>query len=229
MIRKIKMLFVLISAIFIGGVFTRAYFSDSVAITNNTFTTGTWAVSPSGPSAGDVVINELMWMGSTASSDDEWIELRNMTSLPIDISGWEISKLVTSEVLMLKIPEGSEIPAGGYYLISKFSKENTNSALNVSPNLVSGGVGLRNSNMQIKLYSGPIGISTLIDIADDGSGAPLMGTDGGIPGPRQSMARNAEPGDGTLANNWFTDTINNSTTYWDSEDGNYGTPGGPNV
>ncbi|MCD6334669.1 MAG: lamin tail domain-containing protein, partial [Candidatus Latescibacteria bacterium] len=38
--------------------------------------------------SGDVVINELMWMGSTASSADEWIELRNTTDSEILLSGW---------------------------------------------------------------------------------------------------------------------------------------------
>lgn len=234
MIRKIKVFFVMMSVIFIGGVFTSAYFSDNVSTTNNTFMAGVWSVTPisiptpTGPSASDVVINELMWMGSTVNSDDEWIELRNMTGSSINISGWKISKLSTSEVLMLTIPSGSTIAANGYYLISKFDKDDTNSALNVDPDLVST-VGLRNSNLQIKLYSGSISPANLIDTADDGSGSPLVGYDNGLPGPRQSMIRNAIPGDGTLDGNWSTDTTHNPTTYWDSEGGNYGTPGGPNV
>jgi hypothetical protein len=234
MTRKIKIFFVALSTLFVGGVFSGAYFSDSVSISGNSLTTGVWSVTPSvttsptGPSAGDVVINELMWMGSTVSSDDEWIELRNMTSSPVDISGWEISKLSTSEVLMLTIPSGSTIAANGYFLISKFDKDDANSALNVNPDIIST-VGLRNSSLQIKLYSGSISPSTLIDTADDGSGIPLKGYDDGISGPRQSMSRNSTPGDGTQAVNWTTDTTYNSITYWDSEGGNYGTPGGPNV
>jgi len=167
-----------------------------------------------------------MWPGSTASSDDEWIELRNLTGSPVDISGWQITKLVTTEQLMLTISSGS-IPANGYFLISKFGSNDPNSALNVAPDLISNNVGLRNSNLQIKLYSGAINPANLVDTADDGTGVPLAGDDGGLQGPRKSMARQSPPGDGTLGGNWFTSTIN-STAYWDTEDGNYGTPGGPN-
>jgi len=39
---------------------------------------------------GDVVINEIMWMGSVGNSNDEWIELRNMTDADINLSGWKI-------------------------------------------------------------------------------------------------------------------------------------------
>ncbi len=37
-----------------------------------------------------VVINEIAWMGTEVSSNDEWIELRNMTSIDIDLEGWKI-------------------------------------------------------------------------------------------------------------------------------------------
>lgn len=35
-----------------------------------------------------VIINEIGWSGTKANSDDEWIELRNTTSSPIDLTGW---------------------------------------------------------------------------------------------------------------------------------------------
>ncbi|MBP8590984.1 lamin tail domain-containing protein [Candidatus Shapirobacteria bacterium] len=37
---------------------------------------------------GDVVINEVMWMGTAASFSDEWIELFNLTDKEISLSGW---------------------------------------------------------------------------------------------------------------------------------------------
>ena len=223
-IRYWKLFFVPVSVLFVMASFTGAYFTNNVSVSGVTFQTDHWAGSIS---PGDVVINELMWAGSTVDSNDEWIELRNMTSNPIDLSGWQISKLVSSEDPMLTIPSGI-IPANGYFLISKFSKDSLSSALNVM-GLVDTGVGLRNSNMQIKLYSGSISPANLIDVADDGSGVPLKGHDNGIAGPRQSMSRNAIPGDGTQASSWYTDITSNSTAYWDSADGNYGTPGGQNV
>lgn len=44
--------------------------------------------SPFIPSPGTVVINEIAWMGTGASANDEWIELYNTSSKSIDISDW---------------------------------------------------------------------------------------------------------------------------------------------
>ena len=38
-----------------------------------------------------LVINEIAWAGTAASSADEWIELFNPTDQPIDLSGWTLS------------------------------------------------------------------------------------------------------------------------------------------
>lgn len=231
-VSHLKVLFACAAVILVGTVATKAYFSSSATISSNTFGTGYWTPTPSPSPSPDlsqnVAINELMWSGSTVSSDDEWIELRNLTSNPIDISGWQITKLVTTEQPMLTIPSGS-IPANGYFLISKFGSGDSNSALNVSPDLL-GSVGLRNSNLRIKLYSGAISPANLVDTADDGAGVPLAGYDGGEQGPRKSMSRQSPPGDGTLGASWFTDATNTGVPYWDvTSTGNYGTPGGPNV
>lgn len=37
---------------------------------------------------GDVVINEIAWMGTTNSHTDEWIELTNNTEVPVSLVGW---------------------------------------------------------------------------------------------------------------------------------------------
>lgn len=41
--------------------------------------------------AGQVVINEVGWGGTSASPYDEWIELYNPTDQPIDLSGWTLA------------------------------------------------------------------------------------------------------------------------------------------
>src|SRR3989338_5214253 len=65
-----------------------------------------------------VVLNEVFWMGSSLSSNDEWIELRNTSPSPIDLANWRITKFSNNvEVPMLTIPYGV-IPAGGYFLIA---------------------------------------------------------------------------------------------------------------
>lgn len=217
--------FLICAVLFFSLASTGAYFTDSVSVSGNSFSTGTW-VTPPGPSPSvGVVINELMWMGSVGHTADEWIELRNMTSAPIDLSGWKLSKNTGSETLMLTLPAGANIPADGYYLISNYSSTNVSSALNATPDYVTTSVDLSNSALQIKLYNGAIDPANLIDTAGNG-GVPLAGNNGAN---KESMSRNSTPGDGTQAASWYTDTISNGTIYWDSADGNYGTPGGPNA
>ncbi len=195
-----------------------------------------------GPRFGDVVINELMWMGSYQKRRDEWIELRNMTDDPLDIGGWQLTKLVGrrgnfGEALMLEIPQGAIMPANGFYLISNFNQED--SKLAVEPDLVDEAVSLRNRNLRVKLYKGDwTDPANLIDQADDGDGRPLAGYVKWI--FHFSMERNDVPGDGTLAENWHScfDDSPEMLAYWDTPEGvpcchghilNRGTPGGPNL
>ncbi len=169
----------------------------------------------------DVVINELMWMGSATSSSDEWIELKNMTDQDIDFSvnNWTIYK---NDVLMVTLNQGI-IKANSYFLISKNDKEN--SIINIVPDLkvASFKNSLNNSDVQYKLYDSLINLEeNLIDIADDGTGAPLAGLNGAF---KVSMERNSEPEDGSLASNWHNsqEQINldsNSTDFATPKDQN---------
>jgi len=40
--------------------------------------------------SGQVIINEVAWAGTQASSSDEWIELYNVTDQPFDLTGWTL-------------------------------------------------------------------------------------------------------------------------------------------
>lgn len=209
--------------VFNGAQIGGAGFSDQEIIPN-TIESGQWVVKQ-----GDVVINELMWMGSYRNSDDEWLELRNMTDSQINISNWQLTKLTNSgESLMLEIPDGKLIPANGFFLISKFNKDD--SAINVEPDLVDSNLVLRNLNLQIKLYKDNWSDSgNLIDVADDGKGFPLAGWHGFF--FHLSMERNDVPEDGTLHSNWHTCLeFFGTRIYWDTKDiFNLGTPTTPNL
>lgn len=149
-----------------------------------------------------VVINELMWMGSSASSADEWIELRNTTDQAMDISDWKLTKKSSgAEAPMLTLPAGQSIPPGGFYVISNYSDASTSSALAVAPNYVTSDVALSNSALQIKLYDTT---NNLIDVADDGAGNPLAGQYDSAGKNYASMERNPVPGDGTLPSAWHS-------------------------
>jgi len=38
-----------------------------------------------------VVVNEVAWAGTSASSSDEWMELYNCGAADIDLTGWTLS------------------------------------------------------------------------------------------------------------------------------------------
>lgn len=72
--------------------------------------TNLFAASP-----GDVVINEIMWMGTAASTSDEWIELYNNTEYDVDISSWVLKSADDVPKITLK----GVIPSRGYFLLER--------------------------------------------------------------------------------------------------------------
>ena len=64
----------------------------------------------------DVVISEIAWMGTTTSSNDEWIEpYSNNTGSAIDLTSWALSAADGTPSITL----AGIIPAGGYYLLER--------------------------------------------------------------------------------------------------------------
>ncbi len=96
---------------------------------------------------GDVVINEIAWMGTDASSTDEWIELYNNTDSTINLSGWKLyEKGGDIEICTLV----SSISAGGYYLIER-TDDNTVSDIPGDYVVSFGGSGLANDGEHLVL------------------------------------------------------------------------------
>lgn len=190
----------------LGDTFAVSDFGKQCPITPGTWTAPTDTCS--------VVINELMWMGNSTSTVDEWIELRNTTSNPINLTGWVIKGASSTGGGNLTISSGT-IPANGYFLISNYAETDGNSTLNITPDLVTTNVELNNSNKQYVLVNN---LGYTVDVADDGSGAPLAGSNGT---PKASMERNSTPGDGTLGANWHTAT---TSLNFDASTTELGTP-----
>lgn len=62
-----------------------------------------------------VVINEICWMGSEASSNDEWIELYNNNDKEINLSGWKLaSKDGSPEISLTGV-----IPPKGFFILER--------------------------------------------------------------------------------------------------------------
>ncbi len=145
---------------------------------------------------GDVVINEVMWGGSSKSTADEWIELRNTTTHSIDLTGWTVENLGNATTLNAVLPE-STILGKGYFLISHYNKDN--SVLDIDPDFIFPSMNLSNGGEQLVLRDYK---DTVIDVANDTGGW----FEGSSIDPKSSMVRADPPGDGILAENWFTST-----------------------
>jgi uncharacterized repeat protein (TIGR01451 family) len=64
---------------------------------------------------GDVVINEVAWMGTAASYTDEWIELYNTTGAPITLTGWSLVAEDGTPTIALE----GDIPAQGFFVLER--------------------------------------------------------------------------------------------------------------
>lgn len=76
-----------------------------------------FAVNRPGENRG-VVINEVAWMGAKGRASDEWIELKNINPVPVDISGWEIAD--KDGQIKLRF-QSSTLAPGGFYLLERTS------------------------------------------------------------------------------------------------------------
>ena len=63
-----------------------------------------------------VIINEIAWVGTVGSYNDEWIELKNISGNEINLIGWQ---LLDEEKQIKIIFEEEVIPAGGFFLLER--------------------------------------------------------------------------------------------------------------
>jgi hypothetical protein len=115
--------------------------------------TATPTGTPPTPTTGaipKVLINEVAWAGTLANADDEWMELFNPGSAPIDITGWQLyaddgtlNKVGTPNITLSGI-----IPAGGFFLLERVDE----AVKDIPANQVYGTGTLSNSPNGERLY-----------------------------------------------------------------------------
>jgi uncharacterized repeat protein (TIGR01451 family) len=135
----------------------------------------------------DVVINEVAWMGTTADSSDEWIELYNNTDQDIDLTGWSITAADGTPNISLS----GVISAHEYFLLERTNDDPVSDI--PADQTYTGGMG--NSGEVLTLTNG-IGV---IDTAN--------GDDGGWPEGNNSTKHTMERIDPTALDtddNWCT-------------------------
>lgn len=73
------------------------------------------ATNVSAAGTGNVVINEIAWMGTSMDYNDEWIELYNNSGSPVVLDGWKLNATDGTPSITLS----GTIPANGYYLLER--------------------------------------------------------------------------------------------------------------
>jgi hypothetical protein len=91
------------------------------SVTYTAVPTNTPSLTPTYTPAKTVVITEVAWMGTVASSDDEWIELYNPGSVPVNLSDWQIRSFRTGygNQIFAVIPLSGVINPGEYFLLER--------------------------------------------------------------------------------------------------------------
>jgi hypothetical protein len=92
----------------------------------------------------NIVINEIAWMGTNNSANDEWVELYNNTDNFINLDDWQlIAQDGTPKITLSGI-----IPANGFYLLER---TNDDTVPGISADKIYTGA-LGNSGENLKLY-----------------------------------------------------------------------------
>ncbi len=152
-----------------------------------------------------VVINEIAWMGTSTSANDEWIELHNPGNASVDVSGWTLNATDGTPSITLS----GTIAAGGFFLLER---TDDTTVAGVAANQIYTGA-MSNSGEVLELRDGGSALIDSVDAWHAGDNAT-----------KAAMSRKTASAAGTDASNWE----NATATY----SGGYGTPGvansGPN-
>lgn len=66
---------------------------------------------------GSVVISEVAWMGSPAGANHEWVELANISSVTVDVSGWQVYD--RGRKIQIALPAGTIIAPNGFLVMTR--------------------------------------------------------------------------------------------------------------
>jgi len=165
-----------------------------------------------------VVINEIAWMGTTNSANDEWIELYNNTNAEINLAGWGLYEEGGKTLIG---PLTGVIGAESYYLIERTDDTTVPNVEANQPPTSWGGYGLSNDGEHLQLLDQN---STIIDEVNcseswfAGEGKPDY----------RSMERKDTQVSGSEPDNWGTN--NGTIVNRHDAEGNpiNGTPAGEN-
>lgn len=181
----------------------------------------------------DVIINEIMWMGTAAGTDDNYVEFRNTTDRLIDLSGFNLKKYDGSTMIDSGINfTGISIPSHGYLLIVQRNltdshlKDDLTAIIQPGLQLLSNPSDPSNSSLYLELIDSD---GRTIDEAWNINDTTKEGFYSLANNQYYSMERIATVSDGTDALSWYTCIDKNSSAdFFDSTEDVRGTPGAVN-
>jgi hypothetical protein len=139
---------------------------------------------PESEQKSNVVINEVAWMGSDVSANDEWIELYNRGDAAQDLTGWTITSTDGTPAIVLS----GSIGVGEYYLLER---QDDDSVPAVTADLVYPfGDSLGNGGEVLELKDDATAVMDTVD----GSGGWTIGGDNGT---KETAQRSSD-------DSWFT-------------------------
>lgn len=161
-------------------------------------------IAPCAIAQGDVVINEIAWMGTQASTSDEWIELYNTTASPIDIASWSIYGADTGVCLNFSAADGHTtwiIPAHGYLIYANDREDIRDSAGSSMVGIWDPTIGMNNTSPgKLILCDAPNCAGNAIDTVNQTTGNWFAGD----AVTRRTMERRTCQSSGTDSANWAT-------------------------
>ena len=154
-----------------------------------------------------VVINEIAWSGTQASTSDEWIELYNFGSQSVDLSNWSISAVDGTPLITLS----GTISPGNFFLLER-SDDNTISNI-AADQVYTGSLGNSGESLSLQDSQGNLIDSVNLDGGDwpggtSSSGNPQYATMERISigendsnwGTNNGITRNGQDADGSPIN-----------------------------
>jgi cysteine-rich repeat protein len=135
-----------------GGIFYLLDFSAILFLIG-----GGFFYCPAAAAGSAVVINEIAWMGTTVSANDEWIEIVNLSADSVDLSGWKL--IAVDGVPSVNLT--GFIPANGYYLLERTDDE---TVPGIAADLVMAGA-LGNNGETLELLDGSGLVIDRVDMA----------------------------------------------------------------
>ncbi|MEF2175778.1 MAG: lamin tail domain-containing protein, partial [Candidatus Absconditabacteria bacterium] len=158
-----------------------------------------------------VIINEVMWSDIDLGAN-QYIELRNLSDVDVDLTGWIIEN-AGGNLVDFTLPS-LNLSGNGYLLIAK--SEISSSLLNITPDYVYPQMNLSSSMNDLVLKNGIV-TNDVARIAF----VPVIG-DNDLP---RAMERNSNPGSGIISSSWYS---SHASLGFDN-DTIKGTPGVANV